>query len=287
MADGPAQWPISYEKPMSQATQQRRRRILDELLDRKHVAVKDLAEDMAVSDATVRRDLKALADERQLKLVHGGATLPDTVDYSFRAKERRNLDAKRLIARLAADLIDDGDQLFLDSGTTCFELAGLIRRKRVSVLVNSARVALELNGPQLEVIMAGGQYRPDRMDTVGPIAMSTLQQLRGYRAFLGADGLSMDCGPTASDIESAHLYRLAVDHAEEVNLLVDHSKFARPSLCKIVDWNQIHRVVTDRRPDDAWLDFFHSHNIETIYDHAADPLGAPDRSQTDHSAFQE
>jgi len=254
---------------MSQATQQRRKRILGELHERKHVSVRDLASDMAVSEATVRRDLKALADGNQARLVHGGATLPQNGDYSFEAKERRNLEAKRLIARLAAQLINDGDQIFLDSGTTACEVASLIGQKRVSVLVNSARVALELDGPQLSVIMVGGKYRPDRMDTVGPIALNTLGQLRGYRMFLGADGLNMDFGPTASDVDSAAIYRLAVEQAQEVTLLVDHTKFDTPSLCEIVAWDRINRVVTDRRPDATWLSFLGSRGIEILFDHNA------------------
>lgn len=228
--------------------------------------VKDLAEHLEVSEATIRRDLKALADEGKLELVHGGATLPRRTDYSFRSKGMRNVDAKRVVGRLAAELVSNGDQILVDSGTTCFQMIPVLKTKRgVSVIVNSARLALELDTPNLDVILLGGQYRPDRMDTVGPLANATLEQLRGYVAFISADGMSMDFGLTASDIESADLYRRAVANSREAVLLADATKFQSPSLFKIVDFDAISRVVTDRAPSPEWMQFLQEKNIEVIH----------------------
>ncbi|NLX06220.1 MAG: DeoR/GlpR transcriptional regulator [Phycisphaerae bacterium] len=252
---------------MSLTTQQRWDRILSKVYERGHVTVKDMAGELAVSEATVRRDLRSLADTNRIELVYGGATLPRNVDYSFGSKSVRNVEAKRVIGSLAIKLINDGDQIFVDSGTTCFELAPLLKRKRgLSVIVNSVRLVGELNGtPGLSIITLGGQYRSDRMDTIGPLATSTLDQLRGYKAFLGADGLSMEFGVTAADIESAHLYRMAVRNARESILLVDHAKFLSPSLFKIVEWDAISRVITDSEPPAPWREFLDSHGIETIH----------------------
>lgn len=257
---------------MSYATQQRSERILAQIYERGRVTVKALAGEMGVSEATVRRDLRSLAQSGQIELVYGGARLLRNSDYSFRSKAMRNVEAKRVIGRLAADLVGDADQIFIDSGTTSFELACRLKQKRgLCIIVNSARLALELDGPGLSVILVGGQYRQDRMDTTGPLATSAIEQLRGYVAFIGADGLSMDFGLTASDIESAHLYRLATANARETVLLVDHSKFEAPSLFKIVEWDAISRVVTDQRPGADWTEFFASRQIEVISPEAADP----------------
>ncbi len=263
---------------ISQATKQRQDRIMHELLQRRHVTVRELSSTLEVSEATVRRDLKSLADRQQLNLVHGGATLQRNSDYSFQARQQRNLEPKRLIAALAAERIGDGEQVFLDAGTTCFELASLIQDRRgLSVLVNSARLALEFDSPGVNVIMLGGQYRPDRMDTVGPITTSTLDQLRGYLAFIGADGMSMDFGPSASDIESAHLYRQVVNNAREAVLLADHSKFESAALFRIVEWDRIRCLMTDRRPPEAWVTFAAEHGIELVYpeDHGLAPADQP------------
>ena len=252
---------------MSLTSKQRRDQILAEILSHGHIAVKKLAQALAVSDATVRRDLRSLADEGQLELTYGGATLPRASDFSFRSKAVRNVEAKRLIGRLASDLVSDNEHIFLDSGTTCFAMCpNLKQRHGLQVVVNSARLATELGThSEISVIMIGGHYRPERMDSVGPLATATIEQLRGYVAFIGADGLSMDFGVTASDIDSAHLYRQAIRNARETILLVDHSKFLSPSLFKICEFEDISRIVTDQRPLPEWFDFLNGRGIEVVY----------------------
>jgi DeoR/GlpR family transcriptional regulator of sugar metabolism len=250
---------------MSQATANRRKQIMSQLLDRKQVTVKELAAEMEVSDATVRRDLKALADEQGLRLVHGGAALPRERDFSYQARLMRAVEEKKIIGSLANKLIRDGDHVFLDSGTTCSELVPYVKRMHeITILTNSARLALELNATGVQLFLIGGEYRPDRMDSIGPMAVNTLNQVRGYTAFIGADGLSTDFGPSASDLASAHLHRQVVANAFTTVLLVDHSKFGSASLFQIVEWSQISTVVTDREPDDQWKQFFGDRNIMVI-----------------------
>src|SRR5262245_60416721 len=124
---------------MSQATAERRRQIMSQLLEHKQVTVKELAAEMDVSDATVRRDLKALADEQGLRLVHGGAALPRERDFSFQARLMRAVEEKKIIGHLASKLIRDGDHVFLDSGTTCSELVPYAKRlHEITILTNSA-----------------------------------------------------------------------------------------------------------------------------------------------------
>ncbi len=252
---------------MSLTSKQRKDQILAEILSHGHIEVKKLSQVLSVSDATVRRDLRALSDEGQIELTYGGATLPRPSDFSFRSKAVRNVEAKRLIGRLAVELVLDDEHIFLDSGTTCFEMCPNLKRRRgLQVVVNSNRLATELGGhPEISVIMTGGHYRPERMDSVGPLATATIEQLRGYVAFIGADGLSMDFGVTASDIESAHLYRLAIRNARETMLLVDHSKFLSPSLFKICEFEDISRIITDQRPLPEWLEFLNSRGVDLVY----------------------
>jgi len=249
---------------MEQSAQQRRDAILAQVIDKSRVSVTALAEQFNVSQATVRRDLKTLADSRQVRLVHGGAETARISDFSFHAKARRNQDAKRVIGKLAAELIGDDEQIFLDSGTTCFEVAALLKRQRsLTVIVSSARLALELpDAPGINIITLGGRYRPDRMDTIGPLATATLDQLRGYTALIGADGLDMEFGPSASDMDSAFLHRQVIQHAARTWLLVDHSKFATSSMFKIADWPTVQRVITDQPPPQEWTEFLTTRGIE-------------------------
>jgi DeoR/GlpR family transcriptional regulator of sugar metabolism len=262
---------------MSITASQRRERVMKELFEHRHRMARDLALAVGASEATVRRDLKLLAEEGQLELVYGGAKLCQVSDYSFRFKATQNVQAKQAIGKLAAELVHDEEQLFLDSGTTSFAVAPHLKRRRgLSIIINSTRLALELGSPGLSVILLGGQYRAERMDSVGPLALSALEQLRNYICMIGADGLSMDFGLAAADIESAALYRTAVQNARETILLADHSKFLAPSLYKIVDWSAVSRVVTDRPLQPQWDEFFASRGISVIHGNEtpAEPVAA-------------
>lgn len=237
-----------------------------QLLDKTQVNVKSLATEMGVSDATVRRDLRALAGEHGLTLTHGGAALPRERDFSYQAKQLRATEEKRIIGRLAAALVQNGDRVFLDSGTTCSEMAPYVKQLReLTVLTNSARLALELNTSGVQLFLVGGEYRPDRMDTVGPMAENALNQVRGYVAFIGTDGVSMDFGPSAGDVASAHVQRQVIQNASRTVLLADHNKFGNASMFQIVDWSQINTVVTDKEPDAQWSEFFHEKGIQAVF----------------------
>lgn len=251
--------------------QQRKDWLLTELYEKGRVLVNDVSDRLHISKATVRRDLSELAAKGHAELYYGGATLMRPSDFSFQSKRQRFIDAKRTVGRLAASLVQDGDLIFLDSGTTCTEIVPNLKAKKgLSVILNSARMALELDVPGIRVILIGGQYRSDRMDTVGPLAAATLEQLRGYVAFIGADGMSMDFGPAAGDIEAAHINRTAMMNAREVILVVDHSKFTVPSLFKISDWSRITKIVTDRHPSEEWVRFLADRKIPVICEEEAD-----------------
>jgi DeoR/GlpR family transcriptional regulator of sugar metabolism len=234
---------------------------------RGHVAVRELAEDFGVSDATVRRDLRRLAEDRRVELVHGGATVFRVGEASFQARATRNIEAKRVIGRLAGELVRDGDMLFVDAGTTCFEMRhALLKRQAVTVIANSTRLATELGAnPNLSLVQLGGHYRPERMDSIGPLAANSIDQLRGYVAFLGADGLSQEFGVSANEIQTAYLYQHVIRNARETVLLADHTKFHAPSLYRICDWDLVSQVVTDCKPDASWIEFLRSRQIELVY----------------------
>lgn len=251
---------------MSLSTQDRRQRILRQVQDRGHVTVRALVDDMSVSEATVRRDLRALADGRELELVYGGATLPRASDFSLQSKARRNIEAKRRIGELAAGLVADHEMLFIDSGTTAFEmLAHLKQRRGLTVITNSARIAAEMGGAaDANVILLGGKFRTDRMDTVGPLASAAIDQMRGFVAFVGADGIGADFGVTANDIETAHLCQHVIRNARESILLADHDKFLTPSLFRICPLDAVSRIVTDKAPRHEWREVLNSKGIDLI-----------------------
>jgi len=213
-----------------------------------------------------RRDLRRMADEGLLELVYGGATLPRKGNYSIHYRQTRNIEAKRLIGRLAAELVHNDDSLFIDSGTTCACMApNLTRKRNLSILTNSSLVAAEIGEKtDFTVLQLGGKFRYERMDSVGPFAQMLIEQVSGYRAFLGADGLGLDIGLTSTDIDTAHLYRSVILHASDTTLLVDHTKFSAPTLYKIIGMDTINRLVTDQAPPPEWMDLLERHDIDVI-----------------------
>lgn len=250
---------------MTSTIQQRRETILAHAYQDGHVSVRQLSEELNVSEATVRRDLQGLAADGALNLTHGGASVARVSEISFLARSTRNIEAKKKIAEKAAELVKDGDQIFIDSGTSCYCMAPYLRAKKgVSVILNSVRTALELYNPSLNVVLLGGQYRPDRMDVIGSMAIDAMDRLRGYRAFLGTDGLGMNFGLTATDMDSAHLFGLAARNAREVIVVADSSKFDSPSLHKSIDFDAVSTIVTDQIPSPAWCSFLSEKNIQII-----------------------
>ncbi len=239
--------------------------ILERVSENGHVAVRDLALSTGVSEATIRRDLKQLAERNKLDLVYGGATAART-DHSLQARTERNANAKRIIGELAAQLIRDHEMLFVDSGTTCYEMRHILKqRKGLTLLLNSTRLAIELGQiPDANVILLAGQYRPERMDTVGPLAIHTIDQMRGYIAYIGADGLNQDFGISANEMQTAHLYQHVISNSRETILLADHTKFAAPSLFRIGDFDAVSKVVTDRDPGPEWRKYFEQNEIELV-----------------------
>ncbi len=230
------------------------------------VTVKGLAEVLNVSEPTVRRDLHKINQEGLLQLTHGGAKVVENADHSFLSKLTRNVEAKKIVASLAAEYVQNGDQIFLDSGTTCFQMTSFMRAKRaLSVVVHSIRTAQELKSPNTKILIPGGLYRPEKMDTIGPMAIESLERLRGYTAFIGSDGIGMDFGLTSVDIDSAHLQKVVIKNAKQTFLLIDSSKFDQPALYKIADFNEISAVVTEQKPSDEWLEFLEKNNINVIY----------------------
>jgi len=261
---------------MSMTVSHRRRHILEQVVARGHVSVRDLAFGMAVSEATVRRDLRQLADAKQIDLVYGGATIRRSRDQSLESRAQQNIAAKRTIGKLASELVQDGDMIFIDCGTTCFEMRHYLKAKRgLTVILNSTRLATELgeNG-DFSIILLGGNYRHDRMDAIGPLAVNAIDQLRGYTAFIGVDGLDREFGLSASDIQTAHLYQHVMKNARESILLADHTKFLAPSLYRIGDIESVSRIVTDCAPDPEWAEHLAAHGIDIIY---------PETKETTHA----
>ena len=250
---------------MRESTAQRRERILSYIASSGHVMVKDLATALSFSESTVRRDLRALARDNNIKLFYGGASLVRLVDSSFRGRIIRNVEAKRVIGGLAATLVHDGDTIFIDSSTTSFQIIPHLKsRCNLTVVTHSARVALEFDVSSVKVIHIGGICRPGVLDNVGPMTIAAIEDMRNYIGFLGVDGLGMDFGASVFDPEAAYIASAVARTARKTVILADQTKFRQNSIHKFAAFDRISCIVTDQLPSSQWIDFCSERGVEIL-----------------------
>lgn len=232
---------------MADIAAQRRQRVLELTNAHGIISVRELSRELVVSDMSIRRDLRLLARQGAVRRTHGGAMslVRPTFDYPFDERQGLQIEAKNAIGRAAADLVANGDSIFMSSGTTVAAMAPHLReRERLTVITNSVRVVQELMGTSVTVISTGGVASAATGSLVGPIAEATVAQLRVRKAFLGTTGVSPE-GFSNSSLEEASIQRRMMLAAAETYVLADHTKFGKLSLTIGLELERVTKLVTD------------------------------------------
>jgi len=213
------------------------------------VSVSELCQRLGVSPMTVRRDLDRLEQMALLKRVHGGAVAQRTSDDWTPFIERSSAYSreKGSIGRVAAFLVQDGDVVLFDAGTTTPHIArNLAHKGRVTAITHSLPVADELSQiGNVSTVLLGGTLRPNERYTCGPKVMEELARLHADKFFLSAAGFTLESGATDPDPQEVELKRAMAAAASEVILVADSSKWGRARGIQIVPIQAIHRLVTD------------------------------------------
>ncbi len=231
------------------------------------VLINDLCKTFNTTPVTIRKDLDLLEKQGVLKRTHGGAILhkPLFRGLALNEKEKLNSDEKERIAEEAAELINEGDVIILDSGSTTTFLARKMKgMKGVTVITNAVNIALELADSDLEVILTGGALQKNSSTLVGPLADEMLKKISADKLFHGVDGIDYDLGLTTPDIIEANTSRVMMERAGENILLVDSSKFGRRSLGVICKINDIDKMITTRKMNKTELKKLNDLNLEVI-----------------------
>ena len=223
------------------------------------VTIREMGEELGVSGMTIRRDLEVLERSGVLRRTRGGAlsAARSTVDRPYDERRQLETDAKNQIGKLAASLVEEGDSLFLSSGTTSLALARhLAGRERITVVTNSIQAISELaDKPGITLISTGGRASREGGHLSGTLAEQALAQFRVRKAFIGASGVTPE-GVTNSSLERASIDRLMVEGAAEIYILADHSKFGQVSLALVAPLEDVTALVTDDglvEADLVWL----------------------------------
>ncbi len=236
----------------------RRQRIIETLRLQPGMRIPELAAALGVSHGTIRNDLEALAQDGQLQRSHGGAVLNEAqpqTSPSFAARARRNEASKLMIARWAAEKIEDSDAIFLDASSTVYAMARYLKdRRKLRVFTNGFEVARTLAAnPSNIVVVVGGVLDQDGSVIVGPLSEQNLQGLHIQKAFFSCSGFSPEAGLTEEQMAEGRLKTFAISSAEQVFALVDSSKFGKVDLTPFAQLEQLTHLFTDDRLSHAWI----------------------------------
>ena len=248
----------------------RRSSILQILRENSNVSVSELSKRFGVSEVTIRKDLNLLKERNLLVRTRGGAITSDSGkaedEMSIRFKKLAHYREKRAIGRAAAELIEDGDTIIIDSGTTALQVAcNLHKFKNLTVLTNALNVAQEvLSYKRFNVILLGGYIRNSSESVVGALAESNLKMFYCDKVFLGVDSFNLENGISTPSIEEANINQIMIQRSRKVIAVFDSSKVNKRALAYIADLDQIDAVVTDDGVDKSMRSQLKAKNIKVI-----------------------
>jgi DeoR/GlpR family transcriptional regulator of sugar metabolism len=241
--------PAKAAESLPKFAAERRERILRWLQQQGRVEVLDLARMLEVSEHTIRRDLLELQARGALQKTHGGAVALATARLGFEARAGVLAKAKGAIGQAAAQLVEPGQTVILDAGSTTLAMARALTARPLTVITNALDVAALFDrDPAVQLLVTGGTWQPQQRALWGPAAHDLLAHCRADWAVPGACALDARMGVTASDEADAAIKRAMVAAATRTLILADHSKQQSVAPFAVATWPQVHTLVTDR----AW-----------------------------------
>lgn len=242
--------------PLLESAVERQRRLLAWIEERRRASVPEISNHFAVSPATVRRDLEALAGQGKVQRVHGGVLAvrhaPPEAPVFQRSAEQ--VAEKERIAAAAAQRIADGETIFLSSGTTTEAVARALRNRRLTVITNSLLVINALaDAPNVTVITLGGSLRHSELSFIGPLTMHSLSELRALKVIMGIRAIDVEQGLTNAYLEESLIDRAILNNASQVIIVADHTKCGRVSAVFVAPLTKIDLLITDKQTSDEFV----------------------------------
>ncbi|WP_053219935.1 DeoR/GlpR family DNA-binding transcription regulator [Virgibacillus senegalensis] len=246
---------------------ERYQRILAELEKQKIVKVSALSRQLGVTEKTIRIDLETLEKRGLLTRIHGGAMLEKSEESLLPIEERQSShnEVKQAIAKRAVELIEPGETILMDGGSTTVEIAKLLGDQEVTVITNDLNIAHVLQDKQnVQLLVPGGARIVGSSSLFGTQATEFLQKLHVNRVFFGATGVSVKQGLSVFTSLHADWKKQIVECAEEVTLVADSSKFGKVALIQFADIDQVDIIVTDGRLDKETKQQIQEKNIQVL-----------------------
>lgn len=232
--------------------------LLDRLEKDNILNVKDIASELNISEATIRRDLAELEKQGKLKRIHGGAIQMDgnqilTEQREVKMKERFRIhyEEKRRICVKASELVKDGECIFLDGGTSIVPMIDELQNRNIRIVTHNHLIVSKLKNPKAQVVVIGGDYIPKYAMSAGALAINTLNQFQFDRCFIGCAGIDIgeNCSYTA-EVETREIKNIAMANSKHSYLLIDSSKVGIKGFCKFKILDCFDKIYCDKKVDD-------------------------------------
>lgn len=253
-------------KPLIPA--QRRERIQEYLAIHQIARSVDLCDLLETSEATVRRDLEWLEQKGILERTHGGAILSQRMifEQEYQQRAQHHPEEKKRIGELAASLIEDGDIVFINSGTTATQVLQHIRRdSRITVFTNNVSAIADIGDPGFHYYLTGGEFQSRSNSLAGRFALDSLGLVYANKVILGVDGVSLKHGCTVPTDPEAEVVRRMIERTKgQVIVAADHSKWGVVSNFQIANINEIDKLITDEGFDKSAMEDLAEHSIEVL-----------------------
>ena len=224
----------------------REKQILNLLMEQGTVTVVELSKLLSVSEVTIRSDLRNLEERGLLNRVHGGAV--PSVHPNIVERQNLLVETKQRIAKAAADLVQDGDTIMIEAGTTTAMIPRYLFGKRdIHIITNSilAFTAAKSN-PSIKLTVTGGEFRNSTESFVGSIAAEALKYFNVRLAFVGTDGFSLERGITTHLMEAGDIIKVMQQKAEQTVLLADSTKWGKMGAVSILPLKSASILITDK-----------------------------------------
>lgn len=228
-------------------TSQRKQLILGRLKQNGQIIAKDLSAELGLSEDTIRRDLRELAAEGLLQRVHGGALPASPAVANFATRENLGFESKKTLGKQAAQLIQPGQVIFMDGGTTNTQLVRhLPLELEATIITHSPSIAVELvQHPKIEVVLIGGQLYKHSIVSVGAATIQAISRMRADTYFMGVTAIHAVHGLSTGNLEESYVKRALLQSAAETIVLASNEKLGAVSPYQIAELSGISELMVD------------------------------------------
>ncbi len=239
------------------------------IIQRRTVTLDELSDYFNVSINTVRRDISELVARGRIRKVYGGVSVKEENSVlPMEIRAAKNREEKMKIGRMASTFVNDGDTIFIDSGSTASQIISHLEKKNhVTIVTHSLQAMYDASKyPSLQVIALGGLFNQTTDSYVGISTLEALTKLTVNKIFIAATGVSLEKGLTNTTYFEAEIKRQVVHDCDKVILVADHTKFDYSSTISFYDFKDLYAVVTDRCPDEKYMEVIKQHHIRLMYE---------------------